>query len=351
MPKKTPTKKKWPIPALLAAVLIPAVLALCLWAHAPRFPRLEAAGFRITEEEYLRAMYQARNDVLSDHAAAGISLKDWDAETPLGDPCRLTMERALEILSEYYAVGTLAVERGYLADAGYDAMLESMEEINRKRLEAPDTGSIVTGLPQFTLNDYIAYRASSIRLQFCGDPGNPENQITQEELLQRYEADRDNLYRQPDSLELAFLVLRPAPEEADALRSALQTLRDLALKTGSLAAAVADMPGLKAYYQEISVDPATYGTYARSHGDILAYSEGLSTGDLSQIIDLGDWLCLIQCCQRTDHDYVPLEDVQSIVEQSIRESRYDALIARRMETMQIQGDLEALYRFTAEQLP
>ena len=39
---------------------------------------------------------------------------------------RLTMERALEILSEYYAVGTLAVERGYLSDAGYDAMLEDM---------------------------------------------------------------------------------------------------------------------------------------------------------------------------------------------------------------------------------
>ena len=351
MTKTQPTGKKKLTAVLCAAAAVLTALAACLWALSPRFPRLEAAGFRITEEEYLRAMYQARNDVLSDHAAAGISLKDWDAETVLGDPCRLTVERALELLTEYYAVGTLAVERGYLADASYEAMLESMEELNRKRLEAPDTGAIVTGLPQFTLNDYIAYRASSIRLQFCGDPGNPENQITQEELLQRYEADRDNLYRQPDSLELAFLVLRPAPEEVDALRSGLQTLRDLALKTGSLAAALEDMPELKAYYQQITVDPATYGTYARSHGDILAYSDGLNTGELSQIIDLGDWLCLIQCCRRTDHDYVPLEDVQSVVEQSIRESRYDDLIAQRMETLQIQGDLEALYRFTAEHLP
>jgi hypothetical protein len=51
------------------------------------------------------------------------------------------------------------------------------------------------------------------------------------------------------------------------------------------------------------------------------------------------------------HQYVPLEDVESIVVQSIRESRYDALIAERMENIQIRGDLERLYRFTAEQLP
>ena len=47
---------------------------------------------------------------------------------------------------------------------------------------------------------------------------------------------------------------------------------------------------------------------------------------------------------------MPLEEVESIVVQSIRESRYDALIARRMEEMEIAGDLKQLYRFTAEQL-
>ena len=40
-----------------------------------------------------------------------------------------------------------------------------------------------------------------------------------------------------------------------------------------------------------------------------------------------------------------------MVEQSIRESRYDGLIAERMDSMQIQGDLKELYRYTAQQLP
>ena len=62
-------------------------------------------------------------------------------------------------------------------------------------------------------------------------------------------------------------------------------------------------------------------------------------------------LCLVLCLSRTVHQYTPLEAVQSMVAQSIRESRYEALIAERMENTQIRGDLESVYRFTAEQLP
>ena len=345
------TRKQHPrgrILLLCAAALALAAAAAGLRLCAAPFPRLEVAGFRITREEYLRAMYQARNDVLSNHAASGISLTDWGTATALGDPRELTTERALDILREYYAVSTLAVERGYLADAGYDAMLRDMEEINDKRQEALDAGSMVTGIPSFTVEDYLTYRASSLRLQFCSDPDNPEFQVTPEELRQRYEADRDNLYQQPDSLELAFLM---ADGGDDALEDAFHALRQRVPETGDLAAALVESPALADYYQEISIDPGTYGIYTRSHGDILVCAADLQAGEISPVIRQEDRLILVQCLARTAHQYVPLEDVQSIVVQSIRESRYDALIAARMEQTQIQGNLQRLYRFTAEQLP
>lgn len=333
---------------LCAAVLTVTALAVCLRPSSDGFPRLEVAGFRITEQEYLRAMYQARNEVLSDHAGAGISLKDWSVETALGDPRKLTADRALELLAEYYAVGTLAVERGYLSDAGFDATQRDMEDINRQRQEALADGAVITGFSSFTLNDYIDYRTSSLRLQFCNDPDNPENQVTEEELRQRYEADRDDLYRKPDEVKLAFVSVSAGDDEH---RQLLETARQKALEMGSLAGAVEAIPRLEEYFQEISVDSASYSVYARSHADILAYSEDLDTGELSQVIDLEGWLCLIECRERISHDYVPLEEVESVVVQSIREDRYDALIARRMEDTRIEGDLQALYRFTAEQLP
>ena len=333
---------------LCSAVLILAVLAVGLWFLRSPFPRLEVGGFRITEEEYLRAMYQARSDILSDHAAVSHSLTDWSAETPLGDPRRLTMERALEILTEAYAIDTLAVERGYLSEAGYEAMKRDMEQVNEKRQEALYSGAVITGFPSFTMDDYITYRASSLRLQFCTDPDNPEYPVTPEELRQRYEADRDNLYRQPDSMELVFVLIDGADSEPE---QALKALREKALETADLTGALEAFPGLKPYYQEISVDPGSYGVYARSHGDVLVWADELQPGEISRVFRQDDRLCLIQCLARADHQYVPLEEVQSIVEQSIRESRYDALITERMEQMEVHGDLEKLYRFTAEQLP
>lgn len=344
--KQRASGKKSVLPVLCTAVLIPVVLAVCLWAFASPFPRLEVAGYRITCEEYRRAMYQARNDVLSDHAAAGISMTDWNQETDLGDPCRLAMERALEILTEHYAVSTLAVERGYLADAGYDAMIRDMEEINRQRQEALDSGAVITGFPHFTLDDYISYRASGIRLQFCNDPANPENNVTEEDILQRYEADRDTLYYQPDSVDLAFLAVNTTPQEADMLEPAFQAARE----QGDLSAALEANPALKPYFQEIAVNPGNYAVYDRSHSDILACAADLQTGDISRVFRQEGWLCLVQCLNRTVHQYIPLEDARSIVVQSIRESRYDELIASRMEESEITGDLQALYRFTAEQL-
>ena len=341
------SKRKAPV--LCAAVLGLGALAASLWSAFAPFPRLEVAGFRITQEEYLQAMYRSRNEVLSDHAAAGISLTDWSTETPLGDPLQLTMDRALELLTQYYAVSLLAVERGYLTDAGYEALLQDLEEINRQRQEALQSGGMVTGLPRFTLEEYITYRSSSLRLQFCSDPANPENQVTLEEIRQRYEADRYNLYRQPDSMELAFLAVDAPAGEADALEQTLLTLRQLALEKGALAPALEELPQLKPHYQEISVQPATYGFYSRSHGDILLWASDLQAGDLSEVIRQEDRLYLIHCTERTVQNYVPLEDVQSVVAQSIRESRYDALIAQRMTDLEVDTDLKALYRFTAAQ--
>ena len=332
-----------------AVLVFALVLVFCLKPQPDPFPRLEVAGYRVSQEEYLQAMYQARNDVLSDHAAAGISLKNWNEDTALGNPCELITRRTLEILSEYYAISTLAAERGYLADAGYDAMLRDMEDINRQRQEALESGGIITGLPHFTPADYMTYRSSNLRIRFSNDPGNPENQVTRDEILQRYEADKGNLYLLPDDLELSYLVIGTSPEEADALEPELEALQQLALEKGDLALALEEMPQLQDYYEEISVNRGTYSVYARSHGDILACAAELQTGDISQVFRLDGWLCLVQCRQRIQHNYTPLEDVESVVIQSIRESRYDALIAERIKETEINADFQALLRFTAEQ--
>ena len=338
-------KKQNRLWAIVISALILAGSAIALWVNRDDFPKLEISGFRISREEYVRAMYQARNDVLSDHAAAGISLTDWSRETALGDPCALVTERAIQIMREYYAVSTLAVERGYLQDAGYDAMERELEELNHQRQQAMESGAVITGVPTFTTADYMTYRASGFRLQFCNDPANPENRITEAEIRARYEADRESLYRQIESMELAYILI-DAGSDVDAWEQILQKARE----TGDLTAALAEFPQLGDYYREISVTPGNYASYERAIGDVLALAENLEAGELSQVFRQEDRLCLVLCKTRTGEPYANLSDVASVVAQSIRESRYDALIAERMENMEIRGDLDKLYRFTTEQL-
>lgn len=339
-----PKKRRFLWIILVSAVIL-AVCAVALWTRGDDFPKIEISGHKISREEYVRAMYQARNDVLSDHAAAGISLTDWSRETELGDPCALATERALEILSEYYAVSTLAVERGYLEDAGYAAMERELEELNEQRQQAIDSGAVITGVPTFTTADYMTYRASGFKLQFCNDPANPENQITDAELQARYEADRDSLYRQSESMELAYILI-DAGNDADAWEQILQEARAI----GDLNAVLTEFPQLGDFYREVSVTPGNYASYERSIGDVLALAQELEERELSKVFRQEDRLCLVLCRSRTGEPYAPLSDVASVVAQSIRESRYDALLAERMENMETRGDLGKLYRFTAEQL-
>ena len=149
-------------------------------------------------------------------------------------------------------------------------------------------------------------------------------------------------------MELSFVVIDfPSDEEEQAL---LQ-LHARAMETGDLAAAVAEQPLLQNHYRQISVDPGTYSAYERTMSDILFWADALQPGELSSVHSREGRLCLIQCISRTNHSYVPLEAVQSVVEQAIRESRYDALLAERAEAMELRGDLKALYRYTAQQLP
>jgi hypothetical protein len=147
-------------------------------------------------------------------------------------------------------------------------------------------------------------------------------------------------------MELAYIAIDAAPGEIDELEQAL-----LALSPGSLSEALEAQPGLKAYYAEASIQPENYSFYDRTISDVLSLAAGLSPGERSEVCRREDRLLLVQCIARTEAIYAPLSDVRSIVVQSIRESRYDALIAARAEQLPVHADPDRLYRFTAEQLP
>ena len=87
---------KWAA-ALCAGLLLLAAVAAGLLIGSSRFPRLEFGDQRITREEYLSAMYRARNQVLSDHAAGNYGKDEVQFEKlykRFAPRCRFVQKRA-----------------------------------------------------------------------------------------------------------------------------------------------------------------------------------------------------------------------------------------------------------------
>lgn len=328
------------------AVFALVILGVMAMKHQQGQPKLKIAGYEINEEAYNWAMYKARNEVLSAHSAAGISPVEWDVRTELGLPQEMVADRAVEILKEFYAVGILAVDRGYLQDASFEALQEERQAVNESNREAIDAGSIVTGLKNYTVERYIDYRTANLRRQFCYDETNPEMAVTEQELRQRYEQDKDRFYAVPDSFILRWIEIPDQPE----LEAQVDRLRLDAVDAGSLEEALDNYPELASYLREESFEGQHYATYEREYSLLLSYAGELNTGELSPVFCENGCIWLVECVERKEGGYVDLDSVAAVVLDSVREERYDALVAQLAGQISAEYDAEALYRYTARLL-
>ena len=328
------------------AVFALVILGMVAMKHQQGQLKLEIAGYKVSEEAYSWAMYKARNEVLSRHSAAGISPVVWDVRTELGLPQEMVADRAVELLKEFYAVGVLAVDRGYLQDASFEALEEDRQALNQSNRENIASGGIVTGLTNYTLEQYIHYRNAGLRLQFCYDETNPENVVTDQELRLRYEQDKDKFFGLPDSYVLHWIEIWDRPE----LEPQVEQLRQSAVEAGSLIQALETDSQLKSYFCDVSFDGRQYATYEQEYSLLLSYAGELNTGEISQVICENGCIWLVECVERKENGYEDLDSVASVVLAAIREEHYDALVAQLAGQINAEYDTEALYRYTARQL-
>ena len=312
---------------------------------------LKIDGNSFGEEAYNWAVFSARDDVLLSDSTSENEDSGDISESFYED----VAERAVKILQEYYAVSSLAVECGYLQDPSFTALMEELEEENEKRRADIADGQVVTGLASYDLDQYIQYRAETIRRQYCADSSNPGMDITESEMRQRYEKDKTVFYTQEDDLDLYYIEIntgemRMSAQEAEALESEVAILREEAVECGSLKDALEKAPELRQYCNILSVDGAEYASYARTYVDLLSYAEGLDTGDISELINENGNIFLIECTARVKNDYVSFENAFSMLERSVREDRYNDLIRERIAQQTVMYDADMLYRYTKQQL-
>lgn len=312
-------------------------------------------GNKVDEKEYRCAMFSARDDILAQMNKSGDPRMIWNAQTDLVVPYEMVAERAIQILREYYAVSSLAVEYGYLESAGFGALTEQLKKENEYRAAAIAAGEPVTGLVSYDLDQYIQYRMDAIRRQYCQDAGNPGMDISETELRQQYEQDKGSLYTQADDLYLSYIEIDTnsmelSEQELIVLETEVELLRQKAVACGSLQEALTQFPNLRQYCAKLAIGGNEYAAYAKSYATLLCYADGLQTGDISDMISEYGTIFLIECTERVKNDYVPFESLTSVLEQSVRNQRYDCMIQERIFQSKIEYDAEKLYQYTGQQL-
>ena len=55
---------------------------------------------------------------------------------------------------------------------------------------------------------------------------------------------------------------------------------------------------------------------------------------------------MIQCINRINYDYIPYEEVADNVKKALREERYEDIITKRANELEVSNDINNVYSFT-----
>lgn len=345
-------KKKY-IAVALAVLIAAGSMAFWVFRNTGGLD-LTIDGMKISEDEYLEAMRQEEYDTTRYFYAEYGAVADpdfWEKDFDGEVPYKVLADRTVERLKQEKAIYRLAAEKGYVDSAGYDALLERFENENKARAEKIQNGEPVYGLSEFTLELYMEYEKDSIQKKYCEDLDNEGMTLTDEEREEYYDEYKDTLFVKDDDITLEFIRIRYELEELDegvyqelkARMTDIYNRIDAEHTIKSLAEADA---GLKPYLTEETILSGEYVSKGKMIEDVIGYAAELKPGESTPVIDENGALYLIQCIERTEYDYQPMEEVMNNIDKELREQHYNALISGRASELAVDADMNKLYFFT-----
>jgi len=145
-------------------------------------------GVPVLVDEYVNAMHNMRSTVISNFLVQGRLQSEPDFwVTPAAGitPLEALRQAALDSLVETKVILALAQESGFIGDISHQAILENMEQENRRRAQALAAGQVVFGPEQFTPEVYLDVVVADVRAMLRMEAEENVN-FTEEELLENF---------------------------------------------------------------------------------------------------------------------------------------------------------------------
>ena len=344
--------RKWAV--ILAAIVIAAGIAWGLLAAALRPWSLVISQQAVPENLYMQIMNDTVAEVskyFRQKGAGSVNSDFWETSYQGEVPYRILTDKTLERLKLIAATYATAEEHGYLPAGSLANIEERLQQENERRQTAIANGEPVYGLSAYTLDTFLEYEVDSLQKLYCEDLDNEGMALSDEECQAYYDEYKDALFTKNDDISLSYIKISNtmgelSEQEYAALKQRMEAVHEKCENGVSLKDAVADDEQLLPYWQEVALKSAEVAAYSRSIPDILE----LQPGEVTDVIDEGAFLYLVECTARTEYDYYSLDEVKSNVEKTLRERHYDALMEEKAAQMAIETEIEALYQYTKEKV-
>ena len=261
-------------------------------------------------------------------------------------------KETIQSIKKFRAIYENAKEQGYVDNVDFESLKNRMSVENLSRLDRIKKGERVYGLSEFSLESYLAYETDSFEKKYLEDTKNEIN-ISQKDILEYYEKNKDIFFKKVDDLKLGFIKVRKEDlsiEKLNSIKIELQKAYKHLEDGNSLKSFVKNSKILKEYFSEEEINSGNYSPMSKNIGDVLELAKNLKESEYTKVIEENETLYLIECLYIKDRGYFSIEESKNYIEKELKEKEYKKLIKSRVENSRIKVDENKLYNLIKREL-
>ena len=314
---------------------------------------LDISGSKITQDTYVQIMHDKVSDVskyFKEKGSNGVNKEFWTKEIDGQVPYKVLTDKTMEQLKLITATYQIAEEKGYIEKGSLENIWQRLDQENKSRKEKIKKGQPVYGLAEYDMDTFLEYEMDTLQKLYCENEDNEGMKISEEERQKYYDKHKSNLFVKNDDISISYIKvdfeqLGLSEEEQENYKSMMKEL-DKNLNGRHLQDAVKDYPQLNELFEHIDLKSAEVSSYTKVIPDILDYAYELNQNEMTDVIDENGCLYLIECTDRVDYDYQPLETVRDNIDKILREDHYNEIVKKRADKLVVNVKMDKLYNFT-----
>lgn len=285
-------------------------------------------GEQITEKEFTLFMDKQKSSVTTyfkikynADSQKGYWTKSFNGEVPVEN----LKTRAYTPCIESKVIQILAKKHKLIEDISFNTIVQCCNDYNQGQKKR----NIVSGLGQYTIDNYYDYYSSNLKLQLEDKLGESILKVSDADINEYYNS-HPNLYKNKNEVKI-YEIYFPYNLESkkDNYNKAMQAKK--MLDGGVEYSDVCEKYSLNGKARESSFILTDSVSQFKSNKEILEAVKGMSVGQYSDVIDQGNGYCIIKLLSQNKGSEYSLSDVSAQIKVTLMRQKFDEYVGQQIK--------------------